>query len=202
MKFSERGALKIGKKLVISDLHLGILGFPDFSLLDKIIEVYERSKARTLILNGDVKHRIGRAEIHSVERFLDDLKEHVSDLVVIKGNHDSGLEGLDYVFENGTLILHGHKRVDEFFEAKRVIVGHAHPAIFIKDKVGGIKERVWMIGRDGKREIIVMPAFNELCSSTAVNLEKPVGFVFKYCRKFDVFTIDGFYVGTVDFYNE
>ncbi len=200
MKFSERGALKIGRKLIISDLHLGILGFPDFSLFNKIIEVYEKSKAQTLILNGDVKHRIGRAEIHSVEKFLDDLRDYVSELIVIKGNHDSGLTGLsDYVFENKTLIIHGHKKIDEFFEAKRVIVGHAHPAIFIKDKVGGIKERVWMIGHDQERKLVVMPAFNELCSSTAVNLEKPLGFVFRYCKKFDIFTINGFYMGTVSF---
>uniref|UniRef100_A0A7C4S4T3 Calcineurin-like phosphoesterase domain-containing protein n=1 Tax=Geoglobus ahangari TaxID=113653 RepID=A0A7C4S4T3_9EURY len=198
MKFSEKGALKIGKKLIISDLHLGILGFLDFSLFNRIIEVYEKSKAQTLILNGDVKHKIGRAEIHSVERFLDSLKDHVSELIVIKGNHDSGLTGLsDYIFENKTLILHGHKEVDEFFEAKRVIVGHAHPAIFIKDKVGGLKEKVWMIGHDQEKEVVVMPAFNELCSSTAVNLEKPLGFVFKYCKEFEIFTINGFYMGTV-----
>ncbi len=197
MKFSESGALKVGKKIVISDLHIGLLGFPDFSLLKKILDVYEKSKAETLILNGDIKHDLGISEINSVRKFLDELRDNVSELIIVCGNHDSLLKRVfdvrDFVYERKTLITHGHKKIEDMWDAKRIIVGHAHPAVFIRDKVSGIKERAWLIGR----EVIVMPAFNELCRSTCVNLEKPLGFIFNHFREFDVITVSGYYFGKV-----
>ncbi len=206
MKISESGALKIGKKIVLSDLHLGILGFPDYSLLDRIVEIYEKSKAETLILNGDIKHNLGKAEIFSVKRFMDELKDSVSELIVIRGNHDNLLKNVlelrDYLFERKILITHGHKRIEALNDAKKIVVGHAHPAVLIKDRVGGVKERAWMIGKDCGKEAIVMPAFNEICKSTSVNIEKPLGFIFKHFKEFDVFTISGFYFGKIVFGEE
>ncbi|MEM2070366.1 MAG: hypothetical protein QXE86_03075, partial [Archaeoglobaceae archaeon] len=67
--------------------------------------------------------------------------------------------------------------------AKRWIVGHAHPSVYISDEVGGFKERAFLLGsveiEGEKRDVVVLPAFNELCASTAVNLERPAGILFK-----------------------
>lgn len=203
MKFSESGALRIGKNLIVSDIHLGILGFPDFSLLERIINVYEKSGAERLILNGDIKHRLGRFELRSVERFLRELEEHVSELILIKGNHDGLLDEVAEVydcFSDGKVcVMHGHKEVEQAEDSRILIVAHAHPAVLIQDIVSGVKERAWLIYEEKEKKCVVMPAFNELCSSTAVNLEKPAGFVFDRFREFDVFTISGFYFGKVRF---
>ncbi|WP_456368545.1 metallophosphoesterase [Geoglobus sp.] len=203
MKFSESGALKIGRSLIVSDIHLGILGFPDFSLLERVLEAYERSGAERLVVNGDLKHRLGRSELRSVERFIAELEEHTSELILIKGNHDGLLDEVAEVhecfFEGKTCITHGHKFVKEALESRTLVVAHAHPAVLIPDVVGGLKERAWMVHEDDGIRCIVMPAFNELCSSTAVNVEKPAGFVFDHFREFEVFTIDGFYFGKVKF---
>ncbi|WP_457590221.1 metallophosphoesterase [Geoglobus sp.] len=203
MRFSESGALKVGKNLIVSDIHLGILGFPDFSLLERILDVYYRSGAERLVLNGDIKHRLGRAELKSVERFIRELDEHVSELILIKGNHDGLIDEIadvyDYYADGKLCVTHGHKEVKQAEGCRTLIVAHAHPAVFIQDVVGGIKERAWMIHESGNRKCVVMPAFNELCSSTAVNVEKPAGFVFDRFKEFDVFTISGYYFGKVRF---
>ncbi len=201
MKFSSDGTLLIGKNMVVADLHLGILGFPDFSLLDRLIEVYAKSRASRLIINGDVKHMLGKAELSSAERFIHHLREHVSELIIVKGNHDGYLNQIAEVhntFRDGkTVFAHGHRKFSNAMEGKRIVLAHSHPAVFIPDRVGGVKERAWLYGRAEGKECIVMPAFNEYCSSTAVNLEKPAGFIFKYMKEFEAFTLDGFYFGKV-----
>ena len=203
MKLSESGAIIFGKTLVVADLHIGILGFPDYSLLGKVIQVYEKSKAERLVINGDIKHNLGKYELNSVKKFLLELNDRVSELVVVKGNHDGLLSQVfdvsDSLAEGDVRIFHGHKRVEGIEEAKRIIVAHTHPAVFIQDRVSGIKKRAWLVSRQKGRECIIMPAFNELCSSTAVNLEKPSGFIFNQFKEFDVFTVDGFYYGKVKF---
>jgi len=201
MKFSSNGVLITGKNMVVADLHLGILGFPDFSMLDRLIEIYDKSKASRLVINGDVKHMLWKAELTSVQRFISDLREFVSELVIVKGNHDGYLSQItethNFFRDGKNVFAHGHRKFEEIMNGKRIILAHTHPAIFIHNRVGGAKERAWLHGRIDDKECIVMPAFNEYCSSTAVNLEKPAGFIFRYMREFEVFTIDGFYFGRV-----
>ncbi len=203
MKFSSDGSLIIGKNLVVADLHLGILGFPDFSILDRLIDIYEKSKALRLIINGDVKHKLGRTELNSVGRLIDNLKESVSELVVVRGNHDGYLDQITEVwnvFKDGkNVFAHGHRKYKGVLDGKRIVLAHSHPAVYIPDKIGGIKERAWLYGKIEKKECIVMPAFNEYCSSTAVNVEKPAGFIYRYLEEFEAFTLDGFYFGKVKF---
>ncbi|AKG90723.1 putative phosphoesterase [Geoglobus ahangari] len=203
MRFSETGALKIGRTLIISDIHLGILGFPDFSLLDRILDAYFKSGAERLVINGDLKHRLGRSELKSVERFIEEIEDQVSELVLVRGNHDGLLdevhEVMDCFSEGKVTILHGHREYCDVWGSKVLVVAHAHPAVLIPDVVGGIKERAWMVHEGEGFRCIVMPAFNEMCSSTAVNLEKPPGFVFDRLWEFEVFTVTGYYYGRVRF---
>ncbi|MBE8539215.1 metallophosphoesterase [Geoglobus acetivorans] len=201
MKVSESGAIKLGKTLVIADIHLGILGFPDFSIKDKILEVVFSSKSERLVINGDFKHSLGKYELKHVDKIIGEIEEHVSELLLLRGNHDGLLHEIHEVHDSvevgNATITHGHKEFEEMRDAETLILGHSHPAVLIRDYISGHKERAWLFGElDGKR-IIVMPAFNELCSSTAVNVEKPAGFIFGYVREFDVFTISGFYFGRV-----
>ncbi len=181
------------RKLIIADLHLGILRFSDDSLIEKASQLAER--ADEVILAGDVKHDIGmRArESKEVEKLIDGLQNSgisPSDITVLKGNHDGGIdsvirtEGTRGIRFNDIGVFHGHAIPDDdVLEAKTLVFGHAHPAVLIKDEVGSFKERVWLEGKmnmDGEeKELIVLPAFNEVCASTSVNLERPAGIFFR-----------------------
>ncbi|MCC6027981.1 MAG: metallophosphoesterase [Archaeoglobus sp.] len=174
-------AVSIGKKAVIADLHFGLIPTYDRELLEKILKLAERFQ--TLIIAGDIRH-LGKKS--PVQEFLEEISEIV-ELILVKGNHDIGITGQKAVKIGKFSIFHGHAIPDEsFFESKNLIFAHAHPSVFIPSEVGGIKERALLSGvikiRDEEKRVAVLPAFNELCSSTAVNLEKPAGFMF---RRFD-----------------
>uniref|UniRef100_A0A7J2TK09 Calcineurin-like phosphoesterase domain-containing protein n=1 Tax=Archaeoglobus fulgidus TaxID=2234 RepID=A0A7J2TK09_ARCFL len=174
-------AISIGKKAVIADLHFGLVPFYDKELLEKTLKLAERFQ--TLIIAGDIRHLGKRSP---VQEFLDKISG-IAETIVVRGNHDIGISGCRAVKIGKNSIFHGHAvPEDEFFEAKNFIFAHAHPSVFIPSEVGGIKERAFLSGYikmdNEKKRVIVLPAFNELCSSTAVNLEKPAGFMF---RRFD-----------------
>lgn len=181
------------RKLIIADLHLGILRFSENSLVEKASQLAER--ADEVILAGDIKHDIGmRArEGKEVEKLIEGFKSSgisPSDITVLKGNHDGGIdtviktEGTRGIRINNVGIFHGHAMPDDdVLEAKTLIFGHAHPAVLIRDEVGSFKERVWLEGKmnlnEEEKELIILPAFNEVCASTSVNLEKPAGIFFR-----------------------
>ncbi len=124
---------------------------------------------------------------------MTDLKHPVyppSDIAVLKGNHDGGIEavikteGTRGIRINDIGIFHGHAMPDDdVLQAKTLIFGHAHPAVLIRDEVGSFKERVWLEGKMSvngeEKEVIVLPAFNDVCASTSVNLERPAGVFFR-----------------------
>lgn len=174
-------AISIGKKAIIADLHFGLVPFYDRELLEKVLKLAE--KFQTLIIAGDVRH-LGKKSY--ARDFLDKISS-VAELIVIRGNHDVGINGFKALRIGKFSIFHGHAMPgEEFMSSKVLIFAHAHPSVFIPSEVGGIKERAFLSGEveifGESRRVLVLPAFNELCSSTAVNLERPAGFMF---RRFD-----------------
>lgn len=184
-------AVVIGKKVVLADLHFGLVPFYDRELLEKALRLAE--KFQTLIIAGDVKH-IGKRS--PVKDFLDELS-NLAEVLVVKGNHDIGIKGFKVLKIGKYSIFHGHAIPEDFMSSKAFIFAHAHPSVLIPSEVGGLKERAFLIGEvemEGeKKRVLVLPAFNELCSSTAVNLEKPAGFMFRRFdyRKWDAILPDG-----------
>lgn len=87
---------------------------------------------------------------------------------------------------NSLGIAHGHTWPDPtVLEADVVCVGHEHPCVQLQDEVGGTRiERVWIRGQidptpfesayetviDDPPELVVFPAFNDLCGGTWVNV--------------------------------
>lgn len=64
-------------------------------------------------------------------------------ILVVKGNHDGGIGDLIEVASShgikiGKLgILHGHALPgDDVLRARTILLGHAHPAVLIRDEVG------------------------------------------------------------------
>jgi hypothetical protein len=201
------------KTLIIADLHMGILNFPDRSVIDKVTSLAR--KADDVMIVGDVKHDIGMRmrEIREVEeliRALEGVGISKSEIAVIKGNHDGGIDSIIKTESSRGIrldkigLFHGHAMPnDDVLQAKTLIFAHAHPAVFIKDHVGGVKERVWLEGKaeinGEEKNLIVMPAFNDICASTSVNLEKPVGVFFKKWdyRKAEAIMLDGTLLGEI-----
>lgn len=120
----------------------------------------------------------------------------------------------DGVLEAGLGMVHGHSWPRrELLDAEVLCIGHEHPCVRLTDEVGGSRvERVWLRGPmelDAFRErfperpevgpeLIVFPAFNELCGGTWVNVPDH-GFLSPYLPAAlptgDAYLLDGTHLG-------
>jgi hypothetical protein len=237
-------ALQIGKSLVVADLHLGIerefyqsgIKFP--SQTEKIAKrmdgLIKETKAERLVILGDVKHKvpgISIQEMREVPEFLNHLSEKAK-VDIVAGNHDGGLEkfappqvrihpGSGFALD-GIYFSHGHAWPGgEFLSCSHIIIGHQHPFIEFRDRLGyRFREPVWVRGaldRDRLKErykeipgklpeLVIMPAFNELSGGAAINLRMDaesvrnfIGPVMKAAdeKKLRIYLLDGTYLGSL-----
>lgn len=161
--------VKSSSTLIMSDLHLGFEEAASRGLfysarktkssyaaiflpkiqLKKALQLFdyaaENLEVKRVVVNGDLKHafdRLLRQEREEVVEFVKHLKERgVSEVVVVRGNHDNFvkplLRKLEVSFVSGfstragdkqVLFIHGHEEVD-FSEYDVVVIGHEHPSI-------------------------------------------------------------------------
>jgi len=182
------------KHLIISDLHIGFentfsrnkifLGNNSAikQITTTVTNLIINEHVDSLILLGDIKssiNQISKNEWSDVPYFFDEIKK-ISDITLIPGNHDAGIEKLvsdevtmisskGLVIDN-VLLTHGHSMPSENFSSvNRIIMGHIHPVFFQDDSlVNG--ERVWISlkakkelifpSTKGEIEIMVIPSFN------------------------------------------
>ena len=211
MKFiANEPAMLIGNSLIIADLHLGIeceLGMECRvkniirNTVKKIMALLKETKARELIIIGDVKHRIietgSSSETSELEwkveqeipLFFKEIQDEGIRVRIIKGNHDGRLK-MDmndeiFIEENGEkyCLIHGHKSPSpDAMQADFLIMGHVHPAVSFKDKLGKrTVKKIWIRGEPMKKikekysgmnpciQFIVMPAFNEFITGSPIN---------------------------------
>ena len=96
-------AMKIGDFLIVADVHIGItkdiydsgVSVPRQSrtLAEKINKLKRITKAKRLILLGDVKHKVlgfSLQEKFELERFFESID--FKDIIIVKGNHDGDIE--------------------------------------------------------------------------------------------------------------
>jgi len=189
-------ALVVRDHLFVTDLHVGLergledrgLSFPSRTgdMLKNVKVLMKKNKCGTLVVLGDLKHRVPgssfqeRAEVPwFLRQLLKDFK-----VVLIRGNHDSGLERMTNlkVVDDFSLddfgFFHGHSWPSQnLVEKSRVLViGHVHPMLVFKDKLGVVHQKqCWVVAKlDEKRmvkrygrnvdKLVVMPAFNPLVS--------------------------------------
>jgi len=168
---------------IISDLHIGYEGvlqregvmMPKYQkeiLKKRIKRIIDRYEPSLLVINGDFKHEFGknlRQEWNEVMELLEFIKNQTN-VVLVRGNHDNFLKtiaskaGVRVVesFDVGDIkIFHGHKDMG----GKRRIIGHEHPSISLRDKVGAVvKLPCFLVGET----IVVMPAISPLATGTDV----------------------------------
>ncbi len=95
------------KTLVIADPHIGWenalqergIHVPSQTpkLLKKLVSLLLEHKPDALVIIGDVKYTVIKAELgewHDIPDFFTELQRHVADISIIRGNHDANLEPL------------------------------------------------------------------------------------------------------------
>ncbi|NJE60763.1 metallophosphoesterase [Thermococcus sp. 21S7] len=166
-------ALKLGRALIIADLHLGYevsMAREGFYLprvftevVGRLKSLLERERPKTLVVDGDLKHSFVPEwrEREELRAFVEEVGPLVDELILVRGNHDVGtlwlrelgVEVVDELELGHWKLVHGHKLVD----GERFIIGHEHPAIRLRDEVGALlKVPVFLMGE----ELIVLPAFS------------------------------------------
>ncbi len=198
----------------------------------RIHDYIRKVKPERIVLLGDIKHNVpitSWQERQEVPEFLKELSA-LAHLDIVPGNHDGDIEEL--IPENVTLhgmrgfvlddvgYFHGHTWPDvELFSASHVVMSHNHPTIRFTDSLGhGVSEEVWIrtyfIEKAIKEhygeikwsspEVIIMPAFNELCGGIPFNEsihEELLGPVFANhaieLEKARAFLLDGTDLGTI-----
>lgn len=158
--------------LVVADLHIGWeaalaqqgIHVPSQTpkSLDRMLQLVKSCKPTTLILLGDVKHTIAKAEMtewRDIPDFLEALGKAISDIQVIPGNHDGNLEPLlpqavkilpfTGVALGDVGLFHGHAwPAPELLGCRNLITGHLHPMIAFRDTLGfQIRRQVWVKAR-------------------------------------------------------
>lgn len=197
------------KSLVIADLHIGIsyelyksgINIPSqVKDMKKTIEkLIKQTKAKKLIILGDVKHDvpgISVQELREIPKFLTALSKKIK-IEICLGNHDTYLnkilpEEIKLHGSKGFKIKnfgfnHGHAWPSkELMACDHLIISHTHPIIRFEDEFGyRIMKSVWIKGKidrekvkerykikkTGKLKVIIMPAFNHLLGGTPVNIK-------------------------------
>lgn len=199
--------LEKNKIIVIADLHIGLeqellqSGIKIPSQVEKfrnlINLLINRTKAKKLIILGDLKHKVAgisfKEEIE-IPYFLESLMENV-EVIITVGNHDSNIKevlpGKVKIYSSKGFrigkygFFHGHAWPSkELMKCDYLFMGHLHPTIELRDKFGlRFVEQVWVktklnqekimkkygIKKTGKLNILVVPAFNKILGGLTLN---------------------------------
>ena len=179
------------KILVVSDFHIGFeeslnkqgILVPRFQLKDiisRLEKIFEKTKPKIAVINGDLKHEFGRIssqEWTDTLKLIDFIAQNCEQIILIKGNHDNILLPIaqkrnvkidkQFIIED-TLILHGDKIEDIPKEIKTIIIGHEHPAISLREQGRAEKYKCFLVGNYKRKKLIVLPSFNLLVDGTDV----------------------------------
>ena len=156
------------RTLVIADPHIGWenalqekgIHVPSQTpkLLTKLVALLLEHKPDALVIIGDVKYTVIKAELgewRDIPDFFIELQHHVSEISVVRGNHDANLEPLlpetvKLLPATGTVIgdvglFHGHKWPSPaLLKCKTLLMGHVHPVVVFRDPSGfRITRQVW-----------------------------------------------------------
>jgi hypothetical protein len=181
--------------VVLADMHLGYedlaaeggVFIPKTQFKEEarmMKKILEKTKAKKIIIDGDVKNEFSPKTFHEfkeVEQMLKLLKENFERVILIKGNHDNyiyyatskiGAELYDELLISDYFFVHGHKSLAlKQLKARIIVIGHEHPVIGLYDEVGG-KEVVkcFLVGKSRfGQKILVLPAFSTLSYGTEMN---------------------------------
>jgi len=204
--------IKDKKILVIADTQIGyeeslnkqgilIPRFQHKDIIERLEKIIRITKPEKIIINGDIKHEFGsisETEWRHILRVIDFLASK-AELILIKGNHDKLLEPIaakknielkEYYFTDNIYLCHGHKipKDKDFKKSKRVIIGHEHPAVGLREQERVEKFKCFLKGKYKSKTLIVLPSFNLLTEGTDILTEKLLSpFLKQNLKDFEVF---------------
>jgi len=157
------------RTLVIADPHIGWeialqergIHVPSQTprLLKKLVALLLEHKPDALLILGDVKYTVTKAELgewHDIPDFFTELQRYVNEIGIVRGNHDPNIEPLlpenvKLLPATGTIIgdigfFHGHKWPSPtLLKCKTLVMGHVHPVVVFRDPSGfRITRQVWV----------------------------------------------------------
>jgi putative SbcD/Mre11-related phosphoesterase len=157
------------KIMIIADLHIGWemalsqngIHVPSqtLKLLAKLKALLCEYRPAKLVILGDVKHTVAKAEMsewRDIPDFFNSLKDLVQEILIIRGNHDGNLEPLlpesvKLLPGTGEVIssagfFHGHQWPStRLLKCKTLVMGHIHPVVVLRDPAGfRIMKQVWV----------------------------------------------------------
>ena len=157
------------KTLIIADPHLGWeislqekgIHVPSQTpkILKKLVALFDEYKPDSLLIVGDVKYTVMSSEPgewHDIPEFFDEIKNHVHEIGIIRGNHDANLEPMlpenvemhpaTGVIVNDVGLFHGHKWPSPaLLGCKTLVMGHLHPVVVFRDPAGfKLTRQAWM----------------------------------------------------------
>ena len=204
--------IKKNQVLIINDLHLGYeealqqrgILVPHFQfqeILQKLCEVLKKVSPRLVIINGDLKHEFGTIlpqEWREILGLFDFFLQRKIEIIIIQGNHDSIVKPIaerrgvqikkEYRYQD-ILVIHGNELITT--TAKKIIIGHEHPAITIREGSKWEKYKCFLRGKWQRKELIVVPSFNPLLEGTDVLQEELLSPFLKDIGEFTVYVVSG-----------
>lgn len=185
--------------IVIADLHIGIereiginINASINKLVENILKIAKSTKAKNLVILGDVKHEIVEIEKYLLY-FFEGIKNEFEKIFICKGNHDALIEK-NINFENVEIkgsrgfkldrfgFFHGHaKPLEEVKKCSKIFLGHFQPAIKIDEKV----EKCFLISK----KFVILPSFNPFSGYFDISEIKLPSFL--KVKKFDVYLLNG-----------
>lgn len=138
--------------LLIADVHLGKTAtfraygvpLPEGSTaadLDRLTQALERSRARTLIILGDLLHAVKGRDAETMQLFQSWRKRHQDlETILVRGNHDQsagdppeswGIRSVNAPMRLSTFVL-SHMPIET--DNEYALVGHLHPAVQLKGR--------------------------------------------------------------------
>ncbi|MFH0835036.1 MAG: metallophosphoesterase [Candidatus Micrarchaeota archaeon] len=223
-------AAALGKTLLVADLHLGIeleLRAKGISARQqwqpcakRINALLKKMRCNSLVILGDAKHDVYGCDIEErtmFRHFLDALA--TKDVRIIKGNHDSHLEGTapiipatGMLFDDAGVsygLFHGHAWPSKgVLQSDILLMAHQHPMYEFKDRAGSWSEKCWISAEtkaDKKqgviagRRVVIFPAFGLLSGGIRLNSERGIGPFFenRLLRKMTAFSLEGAPLGAL-----
>jgi hypothetical protein len=165
------------KIIIVADLHIGWevqliekgLHIPSQTskLKNRLLEIIEEVNPDRVIILGDVKQAVPKLsylEWKEVPEFFDSILKVVDNVSVSLGNHDGNLEPLTprsiKIIPSSGFVLgkvglfHGHAWPSpEVIASELLVMGHIHPVVWFRDKIGlRTTRKVWINMRcDGEK---------------------------------------------------
>jgi putative SbcD/Mre11-related phosphoesterase len=176
--------------LVIADLHIGYeealnkqgVFVPRFQFaeLEKRLErILQRTRPKSIIVNGDIKHEFGEISDQEWRETLKilDLLLGYGPVKLTKGNHDTilgpiaqkrNVELKQSHIVGDILVVHGNKLIELPRNVKTIIIGHEHAALSLKENERVETYKCFLKGKFKGKNLIVMPSFNLVTEGTDV----------------------------------